>query len=675
MQLIIVESPTKSKTLQGFLGPQYKVLSSYGHMRDLPENEIGIDVENNFKPKYVIIPKAKKNVALLKKEAEKADKIILASDEDREGEAIAWHLVQALGLKKYERIAFHEITKTAIEEALKNPRDIDIDLVDSQQARRILDRIVGYKLSPFLWKKVTRGLSAGRVQSVAVRLVCEREEEIKKFKPEEYWTIIANLAKTKENSSPSFEAGLVKKNGEILDKLAIKNKKEADDILKDLEGVEYKVESVEKKEVKKNPLPPFTTSTLQQEAWKKFHFPAKWTMRLAQNLYERGFITYHRTDSLNLSSLALGTAKKFIAENYGENYYQFRKYKAKGRAQEAHEAIRPAYPDKIPDSLKLEESQKKLYTLIWRRFIACQMSQAIFDSTAVDIAAKNYTFRANGQTLKFDGFIKVYPVKFEEMELPALEINEILELLGLTPSQHFTEPPARYNEASLIKALEKNGIGRPSTYAPILSTVQERNYIEKNEDKKFQPTEIGKTVNDLLVKHFPEVVDVAFTAKMENDLDEIAENKKEWVPMIEEFYEPFEKNLKKKYEEVKKEKIAVQKTEKKCPKCGSPLLIRLGKYGKFYACSGFPKCKYTESLPEKTLGIKCPKCLEGDIMPKRTGRGKIFYGCTNWPKCDFALWDSPIGEKCPKCGSLLVETKRKEIKCSNKECPSQQKTA
>ena len=465
--------------------------------------------------------------------------------------------------------------------------------------------------------------------------------------------------------------GLAKKSGEVLDKLAIKNQKEADDILKDLEGAEYGVENVEKKEVRKNPLPPFTTSTLQQEAWKKFHSPAKWTMRLAQNLYERGFITYHRTDSLNLSSLALGTAKKFITENYGENYYQFRKYKAKGRVQEAHEAIRPAYANKIPDSLKLEESQKKLYGLIWRRFIACQMVSASFDSTAVDITAKNYTFRANGQTLKFDGFMKVYPVKFEEMELPALEINEILELLGLTPSQHFTEPPARYNEASLIKALEKNGIGRPSTYAPILSTVQERNYIEKNEDKKFQPTEIGKTVNDLLVKHFPEVVDVAFTAKMENDLDEIAENKKEWVPMIEEFYEPFEKNLKKKYEEVKKEKIAVQKTEKKCPKCGSPLLIRLGKYGKFYACSGFPKCKYTESLQEKKLGIKCPKCSDGDILPKRTGKGKIFYGCTNWPKCDFALWNKPTGDKCPKCASLLIETKRKEIKCSNKECDFQ----
>ena len=662
MRLVIVESPTKSKTIQGFLGPDYKVLSSFGHVRDLPKSELGIDVENDFQPKYIIPTKARKTIKLLKDAVKKTDSTILATDEDREGEAISWHLAQALGLgskeEPYQRIVFHEITKQAIEEALKNPRKIDIDLVDSQQARRVLDRLVGYKLSPFLWKKVARGLSAGRVQSVAVRLVVEREREIQKFVPEEYWEIEALLGKTKKE----FTAFLFQKE-------KIKNKKEVDKILKDLNDAEYRVANIEKKEVKRNPFPPFTTSTLQQAAWQKFHFPAKMTMQLAQRLYENGLITYHRTDSLNLSGLSLATAKKFIMKNYGENYYQFRQYKTKSKgAQEAHEAIRPSYSNKAPDSLKLESSQAKLYDLIWRRFIASQMQQAIFDSTTVDIQAKSYTFRANGQTLKFDGFLKVYPLKFTENDLPNLEMDEILDLIGLTPSQHFTEPPPRYNEATLIKILEKNGIGRPSTYAPTLTTVQERNYIEKDEQKRFKPTEIGTVVNDLLVKNFPQIVDLQFTAKMENDLDDIADNKKEWVPIIKEFYAPFAKNLEEKYKEIKKDKISVEKTDKLCPKCGSPLLIRLGRFGKFYACSGFPKCKYTESLKDNMLNIGCPKCKIGKITEKRTRKGKIFYGCDQYPKCDFALWDRPTSEKCPKCGSLLVETKRKQIKCSHKEC-------
>jgi DNA topoisomerase-1 len=659
--VVIVESPTKSRTLQGFLGPRYKVLSSYGHIRDLPQNELGVDIERDFKPKYVIPSKSKKVIQFLAESTQKANLTILATDEDREGEAIAWHLTQALNLngkKPYQRIAFHEITKTAIEEALRNPRKIDMNLVDAQQARRILDRIVGYKLSPFLWKKIARGLSAGRVQSVAVRLVVEREREIEKFVPQEYWSIIALLSKAKNK----FEALLIKKDDKTLDRLAIKNEKEANKIVKDLRGAEYKVENVEKKEVKKNPFPPFTTSTLQQEAWRRFKFPAKLTMKVAQNLYERGLITYHRTDSLNLSSLALGTAKKLITETYGQNYYQFRKYKAKGRAQEAHEAVRPSYPNQTPDNLKLQkkldENQSRLYDLIWRRFIACQMKEALFDSTTVDIKAKNYIFRATGQTLKFDGFIKVYPIKYEEAELPLLEKEEILELIKLTPSQHFTQPPPRYTEATLIKKLESEGIGRPSTYAPIISTIQERNYIEKNEKRYFRPTEIGTVVNDLLVEHFPKIVDLKFTANMEENLDEIAQGEKKWVKIIKDFYDPFAENLKQKYTEVSKKEFTEEPTKKKCPKCGAPLLIRLGKYGKFYACSKFPKCDYTETLPGKTLGIKCPKCKEGEIVEKRTKRRKIFYGCNQFPKCDFALWDKPTGEKCPQCGSLLIETKK-----------------
>ena len=668
MNLIIVESPTKGNTIKNFLGPDYKVLSSYGHIRDLPKGELGVDTENDFEPRYVIPTKSRKVINLLKSEVQKSQLTILATDEDREGEAIAWHLSQALNLNggiPYKRIVFHEITKSAIEEALKNPRKIDLDLVDAQQARRILDRLVGYKLSPFLWKKVARGLSAGRVQSVAVRLVVEREKEIQSFIPQEYWSI--------ESLFNKFTALLVKKDGKVIPKFGIKTKKEADKIIKDLKDAEYKVANIEKKEVKRNPLPPFTTSTLQQEAWQKFRFPAKFTMRISQNLYEKGLITYHRTDSLNLSDLSLFAAKKFITKNYGKNYWAgfLRKYKTKTKgAQEAHEAIRPTYPNKTPEALKtdLDEQGFRLYDLIWRRFIACQMSQAIFDSTTVDIAAKKYTFRATGQILKFDGFLKVYPLKYEETELPELKVDETLELLKLIPSQHFTQPPPRYNEASLIKTLEENGIGRPSTYAPILSTIQERNYIEKDENKKFRPTEIGTVVNDLLVAHFPKIVDIKFTAGIEEDLDKVARGQKKWVPLLKEFYASFEENLKKKYLEVSKKDITEKPTEKICPKCKAPLLIRLGKYGRFYACSKFPKCKYTESLEKNTLGVKCPKCEKGKITEKRTKKRKIFYGCNQWPKCDFALWDKPTGEKCPKCGSLLMETKRKQIKCSNKEC-------
>jgi DNA topoisomerase-1 len=667
--LVIVESPTKGRTISKFLGKDYKVLASFGHVRDLPKRELGVDVEKNFEPKYVIPAKAKKVVAELKKESAKADNTILATDEDREGESIAWHLQEALNLKNPERIVFHEITKTAIESALEKPRHIDMNLVDAQQARRILDRIVGYKLSPFLWKKVSKGLSAGRVQSVAVRLVVEKEREIAKFIPQEYWSVEALLKKIDKD----FYASLIKKGGKTIDKLEIKNKDEADKILQDLNSADYIVESVEKKETKRYPAPPFTTSTLQQASWQRFKFSAKMTMSLAQRLYEEGHITYHRTDSLNLSDTSLDAAKKFITESIGKNYWsgKITKYKTKSNsAQEAHEAIRPAYADKTPESLKgIDARQLKLYTLIWQRFIACQMAPALFDSVSADIKANDFTFRANGQTLKFDGFLKVYPTKFEEKNLPILEENDNLELVDLNSLQHFTEPPARYTEASLIKTLEKYGIGRPSTYAPTLATIQDRNYVEKNEQKRFVPTEMGTIVNDVLVKNFPEIVDIDFTAKMEKELDEVAEGKDTWQKTCKDFYNPFAKNLEDKYEKVEKKDL-LKETDKICPKCNSPMIERLGRFGRFYACSKFPECKHTESIEDKNndLGIKCPKCKEGDIVARKTKRGKIFYGCNKFPKCDFALWDKPVNEFCPKCDSILIQTKRKQIKCSNKEC-------
>ncbi|OGZ35009.1 MAG: DNA topoisomerase I [Candidatus Portnoybacteria bacterium RIFCSPLOWO2_01_FULL_43_11] len=682
MNLVIVESPTKSKTISKFLGKEYKVLSSFGHIRDLPKSELGVDVENNFKPKYIIPAKSKKTAADLKKAAKNINLVILATDEDREGEAIAWHLSQILNLdgkKPYERIVFHEITKKAVEDALENPRKINLKLVDSQQARRILDRLVGYKLSPFLWKKVVRGLSAGRVQSVAVRLIVDREREIDKFKPEEYWTVEALLKK----DDNEFPARLIKQNGKTIPKLGVKIKEDADKILKDLKEAEYKIAGIQKKEIKKYPAPPFTTSTLQQTAVQKLGFSAKQTMRIAQQLYEGinlgkvgsvGLITYHRTDSLNLSQESLGAAQEFIKNKFGANYsLEFpRIYKTKSKtAQEAHEAIRPTEAGRQPESIKkyLNAHQYKLYDLVWKRFIACQTQAAVFDSTVIDVQAKNYTFRATGQILKFDGFLKIYPVKFGENILPLLNKDEILRLIKLISEQHFTQPPARYSEATLIKILEEYGIGRPSTYAPIISTIQDRGYVIKNEQRKFTPTEIGFLVNDLLVENFPEIVDVKFTAQMENDLDKIAAGEEEWVPTIRNFYEPFHKHLLQKYEEVKKKKLE-EPTDKKCPKCGKPLVIKLGRFGKFYACTGFPECKHTEPIIIST-GTVCPKCIEGDIVERKTKKGKIFYSCSRWPKCDFALWDKPTGEKCPKCGSLLVTNNKNKIKCSNKECKYQ----
>ncbi|MDP3902226.1 MAG: type I DNA topoisomerase [bacterium] len=647
-KLVIVESPTKARTISKFLGNDFIVESSYGHVRDLPKSRLGIDTENNFQPSYIVPIKARKRVKELKKLAEKSSEIILASDEVREGEAIAWHLTYALGIdpekQKTKRIVFHEITKTAIDHAIGNPRDIDMNLVDAQQARRILDRLVGYELSPFLWKKVFRGLSAGRVQSVAVRLVVDREREIEAFKPQEYWGIEAELANNKEN----FIAKLYKKDDKVFDKLEIKSKQEADNILGDLRNATYKVAQVEKKESKRMPSPPFTTSSLQQEASSKLRYGAKQTMMLAQQLYEQGYISYMRTDSVNLSNDSLIAAKKFVSENYGKEFSleEPRRFKTKAKgAQEAHEAIRPTDPSRKPDDIssKLDAKQYKLYDLIWRRFIACQMQPAVFDSTTVDIAAANYIFRANGSVIKFEGWLKVYPSKFTENILPLLAEKDILELIKILPSQHFTEPPPRYNEASLIKTLEENGIGRPSTYAPTITTIQTRHYVAKNDQKRFVPTETGLTVNDLLTEHFPEVVNIKFTATMEEQFDEIAEGKEKWVPMIKSFYGPFHKNLENKMEKVEKQNTD-EKTDEVCEKCGKPMIIKMGRFGKFMACSGFPDCKNTKKVdkePPKSIGMKCPKCGKHEIVIKHTKRKRIFYGCPGYPECDYASWKDP----------------------------------
>jgi len=659
MKLVIVESPTKARTISGFLGDEYQIESSYGHVRDLPKSKLGIDTANNFEPSYIIPVKARKRVNELKKLAAKATEIILASDEDREGEAIAWHIANILDAKDAKRIVFHEITKTAINEALANPRKIEMNLVDAQQARRILDRLVGYELSPFLWRKFFRGLSAGRVQSVAVRLIADREKEIQAFQPQEYWSLSAFL-NTKKEQEKVFEAYLYKKDGKTLDKLETKNKEESDRILKDLGGAEYKVAEVESKEARRLPGAPFTTSSFQQESSNKLGYSAKQTMMLAQQLYEAGYISYMRTDSVNLSQDSLSAAKTFIDSSFGKDYSlsEPRRFKNKAKgAQEAHEAIRPTTPSRTPESMKdsLDAKQHKVYDLIWRRFIACQMQPAVFDSTTADISAKNFIFRANGSTLKFDGWLKIYPSKFTENILPPLAENEILNLKELKPEQHFTEPPPRYNEASLIKAMEEHGIGRPSTYAPTIATIQTRNYVAKNEQRRFVPTETGNMVNDILVAHFPQIVDINFTAKMEEDLDRIAEGQAKWVPVIKEFYEPFHENLLKKETEVEKKNME-EKTNEICPNCGKPMVIKQGRFGKFMACSGFPECKTAKPIknPAREIGMKCPKCAEfspddvGDIVMKKTKKGRMFYGCSRYPKCDYASWKNPMEENSEK---------------------------
>lgn len=679
MKLIIVESPTKARTIKKFVNQkEFDVASCYGHIRDLPKSKFGIDVENNFEPKYVIPIKAGKVIKELKTKMQKAEEVILATDEDREGESISWHLKEVLELKNYKRITFHEITKEAILQALENPREILLNLVEAQKARRVLDRIVGYKLSPFLWKKVARKLSAGRVQSVALRLIVEREKEIKDFKPQEYWTIDAQFQKLIESEKENkniITATLFKIKGEQIDKFFVKNQKEAERIKNSAENKSYKIAKVDVKRVKRYPLPPFITSTLQQTAAQKLNYPAKLTMSIAQKLYEMGFITYHRTDSFNLSSQAIYSARNFIKENIGEKYLPEKPFifKSKSKtAQEAHEAIRPTYIQNTPGKVqnKLDTKSFKLYKLIWERFLACQMKEAEIEQTILEIESddKEFSFKGSGQTIIFDGFIKIYPIETKENLLPKLQKEEELKIIKIDSKQHFTQPPPRYTEASLIKELEKNEIGRPSTYATIVSIIQERGYVTKENNKFFKPTELGIAVNTILVENFPKIVDVKFTADMENNLDEIANGQKKYIEVIKPFYEYLEKELQEKYKKVKKVNLT-QKTDIKCPLCKSDIVIRIGKFGKFYACSNFPNCKFTKDIEK--IEVKCPKCGIGKIVKRINKKRKnIFYGCSNYPKCDFIVNEKPTGEKCEKCGSLMVEAKNGKIKCSNKDCES-----
>jgi len=673
--LVIVESPTKANTIARFLGSDYIIDSSFGHIRDLPKSKLGIDCEKNFEPQYVIPTKSRKQVNALKKEVMKVKEIILATDEDREGEAIAYHLVEALDLKDklaqgdVKRIVFHEITESAIREALSHPRSINMAMVDAQQARRVLDRLVGYKLSPFLWKKVMRGLSAGRVQSVAVRLIVQRESEIKDFKPVEYYTIEVELeAYDKELKKHIITFALAKIGGKAIEKPGMTDKDKVENIILDLPKSVWKIENIIKKDTKRNPLPPFITSTLQQTAVNRLGYSSKKTMMLTQRLYEKGYITYMRTDSVNLSKEATLVASEFITENYGKEYALLkpRKFSQKSKlAQEAHEAIRPTNPKVLSASLNIEPAEKKVYEMIWQRFMASQMQSASITSTTIEALAKGkdkYTFRVSGSIIAFDGFLRVWPTKMQEITLPNIDEKKEVLYKKSSSNQHFTEPPARYNEASLIKALEEHGIGRPSTYASIISVIQDRNYVIKNEVKRFEPTEIGEIVNNLLVEHFPKIVDIGFTSDVEESLDEVALGVSNWREVIKEFYEPFNKNLEKKYEEIQKSEIVPEeKTDKKCPECSKDMIIKRGRFGKFLACSGFPDCKHTEKIEGESggantslfksvsTGIRCPECGQGELVSRRVGkgraRGKIFWGCNRYPDCKHAVWENPLAEK------------------------------
>lgn len=638
MNLIIVESPTKAKTLGRFLGKDYDVEATMGHIKDLPKSTLGVDIEHNFAPDYVDVPKREETIKDLIAKSKKAKVTYIASDPDREGEAIASHVKEIIdGKHKVERITFHEITKEAVEAALKNPRDIDTNLVDAQTARRVLDRLVGYKLSPLLWKKVRIGLSAGRVQSVAVRLIVEKEREIEKFKPVEYWEIFVTVKEKK--GSKNFVVKLVSEE--------VKDGETAKRITDDLEMAKYKVADVRKKEVVKNPYPPFTTSTMTQAGARIFGWSSKKTMSVAQKLYEEGLITYHRTDSLNLAVSAVDAARNLIQKEFGDKYLpeEPRFYKTTSKvAQEAHEAIRPT--NAANKSIESEEQDfARLYELIWKRFIACQMNASVYDETTIDVSAGTYLLRASGQVMKFDGWRKVIPAKIDTTEvievLPEVSKNDDLSKEKVWSEQKFTQPPARYNEASLIKTLEKLGIGRPSTYAPTISTIQIRNYVEKNEAKQFIPTTIGYAVNDFLIDNFPGVFEYQFTAKMEGELDDIANGKLKWVSPIKEFYGPFEKKLATVTKNAKRVKIEVEKLGKVCPECKiGELVVRTGRFGKFISCSRFPDCKYTEKYLEK-VGVKCPECKVGDVIVKKTGKGRRFFGCSRYPECKWASWRSP----------------------------------
>lgn len=678
--LVIVESPAKAKTIERYLGKKYKVKASMGHVRDLPKSQMGVDIEQNFEPKYITIRGKGPVLKELKTAAKKAKKVYLAADPDREGEAIAWHLAHSLDLDLNSdcRVVFNEITKDAIKESFKHPRMINMDLVDAQQARRILDRLVGYKISPILWKKVKKGLSAGRVQSVALRLIIDREKEINDFIPEEYWTIEGSFLKGKE----TFEASFFGINGE---KHQLKSEDDVKQILSRIKGNKFEVKKVTKKERKRNPALPFTTSTLQQEAARKLNFRAKKTMMIAQQLYEGidlgkegtvGLITYMRTDSTRISNTAQEEAASFIGEQYGKEFLGSKRKPAKKNenAQDAHEAIRPTSVLRKPSDLKavLGRDQLRLYKLIWERFVASQMAPATLDTMSVDLENNGLTFRANGSKVKFSGFMKVYVEgKDDQMEeknkmLPNLAEGDTVLSKDIEPEQHFTQPPPRYTEARLVKTLEELGIGRPSTYAPTLDTIQKRGYVALD-NKRFIPTELGEIVLDLIMEFFPEIINVEFTAKMEKELDDVEDGNIQWVQIIDSFYKDFEKRVEKAEAEMQEVEIEPEYAGVDCEACGHPMVYKMGRYGKFMACSNFPDCRNTKPIV-KEIGVKCPSCKTGNIVERKSKKRRIFYGCDRYPECEFVSWDKPLERKCPKCEDMLVEKKLKkgvQVQCVN----------
>ncbi|HAE92000.1 type I DNA topoisomerase [Tissierella praeacuta] len=682
--LVIVESPAKAKTIERFLGRNYKVVASIGHIRDLPKSSLGIDIEKQFEPKYITIRGKGPVIKDLKDEAKKSNKIFLATDPDREGEAISWHLAHILGIEENQkvRVEFNEITKESITSAIKKPRAIDLNLVDAQQARRILDRLVGYKISPLLWRKIRKGLSAGRVQSVVVKLICDRENEIQKFIPAEYWSIKVNLEKDKEKFEASFYGENI--NGKEK-KVELKNKLDVDNILGKINKDNFVVKNVKKGTKKRNPYPPYTTSTLQQDASKKLGFTTKKTMIIAQQLYEGidikgegsvGLITYMRTDSTRISKEAIEMANLFIKDNYGEKYTDGgRDYnnKSKKDSQDAHEGIRPTSITKTPNLIKdsLTQDQFKLYKMIWERFVGSQMTPAIYNTISVTIESNNILFKSSGSKLIFDGFLKVYTTIDEEEKdigIPLLNIDDKLILNDIIPNQHFTQPPPRYTEASLIKTLEELGIGRPSTFSPTISTILAREYVVLDK-KSFMPTELGILVNDLLIEYFKDIVNEEFTAELEESLDEIAEGELHWVKVVENFYKDFELFLKKAEEEIKEIEIKDEVSDEICEKCGRNMVIKHGRFGKFLACPGYPECKNTKAIVDE-LNVKCPQC-NGNIVKRKSKKGRVFYGCSNYPECNFVSWDEPVEEKCPQCGGIMVEKRNKKesiVKCMDKEC-------
>ena len=679
--LVIVESPAKAKTIEKYLGKNYVVEASMGHVRDLPKSKLGVDIEDNFNPKYITIRGKGELISKLRKAAKKADKVYLATDPDREGEAISWHLANILKIDESSkcRIVFNEITKNAVKSSLKSARSINLNLVDAQQARRVLDRLVGYQISPILWRNVKWGLSAGRVQSAALKLICDREEEIKAFIPKEYWTVDCVMKKDRKK----FPIKLVSKDNK---KIEITNKEEADLIIKELEENDFIIKSIKEGLKNKNPLPPFTTSTLQQEASKKLNFMTKRTMSIAQVLYEGvevkgygtvGLITYMRTDSVRISDEAQNNALNFIENEYGKEYLpeKPRVYKGKKNIQDAHEAIRPTYVEITPEKAKenLTPEQFKLYSLIWKRFMASQMASCILNTNAIDIVNGNYKFRAHGSTVKFDGFMKLYEYTMEEENdsviLPNLSENEILKKESIEGKQHFTQPPARFTEASFVKLMEEKGIGRPSTYVPTISTLLSRDYVER-EKKNLVPTELGFIVNNIICEYFQEIADVDFTADMEKKLDYIEEGSEKWKEVVEEFYKPLKVAIDKAEKEISKVVIEDKVSDVPCDKCGRMMVIKRGRYGNFLACPGYPECKNAKPIVEK-LDVPCPECGK-EIVVKKSKRGKKFFGCSGYPECKFVSWNEPVKERCPKCNSYMVikysKKEGKYIQCSNSEC-------